>query len=100
MIKMSQHDLWAMEPYFIAEHIFICIFNPIALRKAKTLWSFGHSECNRVNLWHNWQTVSLQEYLQINYLQQYLQIYVIRNLIWKYIPISIVFKNISQLQQY
>ena len=25
-------------------------FDPIALRKAKTLWSFGHSECNRVNL--------------------------------------------------
>ena len=24
------------------------IFNPIALRMAKTLWSFGHSECNRV----------------------------------------------------
>ena len=23
-------------------------FNPIALRMAKTLWSFGHSECNRV----------------------------------------------------
>ena len=23
-------------------------FNPIALRTAKTLWSFGHSECNRV----------------------------------------------------
>ena len=23
--------------------------NPIALRMAKTLWSFGHSECNRVN---------------------------------------------------
>ena len=22
--------------------------NPIALRKAKTLWSFGHSECDRV----------------------------------------------------
>ena len=22
-------------------------FNPIALRMAKTLWSFGHSECNR-----------------------------------------------------
>ena len=22
--------------------------NPIALRTAKTLWSFGHSECNRV----------------------------------------------------
>ena len=24
-------------------------FNPFALRKAKTLWSFGPSECNRVN---------------------------------------------------
>ena len=23
-------------------------FNPIVLRMAKTLWSFGHSECNRV----------------------------------------------------
>ena len=22
--------------------------NPIALRTAKTLWSFGHSECNKV----------------------------------------------------
>ena len=25
-------------------------FKPIALRKAKTLWSFGLSECNRVNI--------------------------------------------------
>ena len=25
-------------------------FNPIALRMAKTLWSFGHSKCNRVIL--------------------------------------------------
>ena len=25
------------------------LFNPIALIMAKTLWSFGHSECNRVN---------------------------------------------------
>ena len=24
-------------------------FNPIALRTAKTLWSFGLSECSRVN---------------------------------------------------
>ena len=24
------------------------IINPITLRMAKTLWSFGHSECNRV----------------------------------------------------
>ena len=23
--------------------------NPIALRTAKTLWSFGYSECSRVN---------------------------------------------------
>ena len=23
-------------------------FNSVALRTAKTLWSFGHSECNRV----------------------------------------------------
>ena len=25
------------------------LFNPIALRMAKALWSFGHSECNKVN---------------------------------------------------
>ena len=25
------------------------MFNPIALSTAKTLWSFGRSECNRVN---------------------------------------------------
>ena len=25
-------------------------FNPIALRMAKTLWSFGRSECNRVKM--------------------------------------------------
>ena len=25
------------------------VINPIALRMAKTLWSFGRSECNRVN---------------------------------------------------
>ena len=24
--------------------------NPIALRTPKILWSFGHSECNRVNI--------------------------------------------------
>ena len=27
----------------------LCHFNPVALRMAKTLWSFGLSECNRVN---------------------------------------------------
>ena len=29
---------------------YLFIFNPTALRTAKTLWSFGHSECNRVKL--------------------------------------------------
>ena len=29
-------------------HTWICA--PVALRLAKTLWSFGHSECNRVKL--------------------------------------------------
>ena len=24
-----------------------CYFNPIALRRAKNQWSFGHSECDR-----------------------------------------------------
>ena len=28
---------------------FLFSINPIALRTAKTLWSFGRSECNRVN---------------------------------------------------
>ena len=27
--------------------------NPIALRMAKTLWSFGHSQCNRVKMYGN-----------------------------------------------
>ena len=29
----------------------LALFNPIALRTAKTLWSFGCSECNRVKIW-------------------------------------------------
>ena len=29
---------------------FLAMFNPIALGTAKTLWSFGHSECNRVKV--------------------------------------------------
>ena len=28
------------------------LINPIALRKAKTLWSFGLSECNRVKVYN------------------------------------------------
>ena len=34
--------------YCIAMIPFGPYFNPIALSMAKTLWSFGHSECNRV----------------------------------------------------
>ena len=29
---------------------FQCVSNPFALSMAKTLWSFGHSECKRVKL--------------------------------------------------
>ena len=32
----------------MAEKLVIIYFNPTALRTAKTLWSFGRSECNRV----------------------------------------------------
>ena len=39
----SLHYLYAME-----ESTGMSLFNPIALRMAKTLWSFGYSECNRV----------------------------------------------------
>ena len=37
---------------------FINLVNPIALRMAKTLWSFGHSECNRVK---HYEIISAQE---------------------------------------
>ena len=30
------------------------ILNPVALRMAKTLWSFDHSECNRVKCVRAW----------------------------------------------
>ena len=39
-------DGWSFETN---SGIISLIFNPIALRKAKTLLSFGHSDCNRVN---------------------------------------------------
>ena len=26
---------------------FVCFFNPFALKTAKTLWSFGRSECKK-----------------------------------------------------
>ena len=34
----------------ILGQVVLFLFNPIPLRMAKTLWSFGHSECNRVKL--------------------------------------------------
>ena len=39
--------------YVIYKH-FKLVFNPIALRTAKTLWSFGRSECNRVKSFPLW----------------------------------------------
>ena len=38
---------------------FACLFNLPALRKAKTLWSFGLSECNRVKVYEYTATVIL-----------------------------------------
>ena len=35
--------------YGVRGYFEISVFNPIALRMAKTLWSFGHSECNSVH---------------------------------------------------
>ena len=33
----------------VMQNLFEVVYvNPIALRMAKTLWSFGHSECSRV----------------------------------------------------
>ena len=34
----------------LKDRAFQIMINPIALRMAKTPWSFGHSECIRVNL--------------------------------------------------
>ena len=46
----------------ISKSLFLKIpihLNPIALRMAKTLWSFGHSECNRFNIPHTNHSCSL-----------------------------------------
>ena len=42
----------------------MCLLNPIALRMAKTLWSFGHSECNRVKLYR------FNFFVVLSYIQQ------------------------------
>ena len=43
--------LWETFTFLNLAQNFISLaqFNPIALKAAKTLWSSGHSECNRVN---------------------------------------------------
>ena len=35
---------------WVAGNLRVAFINPIALRMAKTLWSFGVSECNRVQV--------------------------------------------------
>ena len=45
--KGGNYENWKSS--FLPESVFIQ-FNPIALRKTKTPWSFGPSECNRVNM--------------------------------------------------
>ena len=43
-----------------AYEVYFNLFNPTALRTAKTQWSFGHSECSRVNaLFSNYGSISL-----------------------------------------
>ena len=36
--------------YDVQDRQYCKLVNPIAFRMAKTLWSFGHSECNRVKI--------------------------------------------------
>ena len=36
-------------------NIFVLALNPIALRKAKIVYNFGLSECNRVNSRHSYE---------------------------------------------
>ena len=45
-------------------NVMLEFFNPIALRMAKTLWSFGSSKCNRVKLVYDLAAVLLPNYFQ------------------------------------
>ena len=45
--------------------------NPIALRKAKIVYNFGLSECNRVKLSKNFDTFQLQVALHLLVYQRY-----------------------------
>ena len=39
------------------------LFNPVTLRMVKPLWSFGHSECNRVNqMLHKMSSAGLRKH--------------------------------------
>ena len=51
-----------LKSYVCMRH-FLCFLNPYALRTDKTLWSFGRSECSRVNY---------REYNTLGWFLQYL----------------------------
>ena len=49
----------------------IPVFNPIALRMAKTLWSFGCSKCNRV-MYCRISHTELPEYVYIYHIRKHI----------------------------
>ena len=49
------------------------LFNPIALRKAKIVYNFGLSECDRVNIIHFFFNISGREQVHRKYLSDNLQ---------------------------
>ena len=46
----------------IRVHAKCCNINPIALRTAKTLWSFDHSECNWVKILDEWMACNFASF--------------------------------------
>ena len=46
--KMDRIALLLHSTFYRENTLLPLVFNPVALRTAKTLWSFGRSECNRV----------------------------------------------------
>ena len=46
ILKMVELNLFGK--IVLGKNCSVWEFNPIALKTAKTLWSFDHSECNRV----------------------------------------------------
>ena len=49
LFNMAKHYLYDKRRNRVS-HLIKMKFNPIALRRAKTLWSFGRSECSRVKV--------------------------------------------------